>query len=82
MPVMDGRDATRAIRAFEQVHSLRRLPIVAVTASTMQDDVDACYECGMDDHIAKVFFDFGMIVSNCRSHSRKTESFLQSEIKF
>ena len=52
MPVMDGFDATRAIRAME-VPQAKTIPIVAMTANAFREDVDKCKECGMDDHIAK-----------------------------
>jgi two-component system sensor histidine kinase/response regulator len=50
MPVMDGLDATRRIRAEGRFGSL---PIVAMTANAMQSDKDRCIEAGMNDHIAK-----------------------------
>jgi CheY-like chemotaxis protein len=48
---MDGYEATRAIRAreVEGIH----LPVVAMTAHTMQEDIDACLTAGMDDYLLK-----------------------------
>jgi two-component system sensor histidine kinase/response regulator len=50
MPVMDGIEATSAIRAFPR---FERLPIVAMTANAMSSDRDRCLAAGMNDHIAK-----------------------------
>ena len=50
MPVMDGLTATKTIR--KQPH-LKHLPIIAMTASVLTSDRDACFEAGMNDHIAK-----------------------------
>ena len=52
MPVMDGLEATRAIRALELPRA-RTVPIVAMTANAFVEDVRRCLEAGMDDHIAK-----------------------------
>ena len=52
MPVMDGREATRRLRA-DPDPALRDLPIVAMTADAFAEDVVACREAGMDAHIAK-----------------------------
>ena len=52
MPVMDGREATRRLRA-DPDPALRDLPIVAMTADAFAEDVAACREAGMDAHIAK-----------------------------
>jgi CheY-like chemotaxis protein len=50
MPVMDGMEATRIIRA-----SGATLPIVALTANAMQSDQDACRAAGMNDFLGKPF---------------------------
>ena len=50
MPVMDGLEATRAIRA-EPEH--RELPILAMTANAFESDRRQCIEAGMNDHLAK-----------------------------
>jgi PAS domain S-box-containing protein len=50
MPVMDGLEASRRIRAQER---FRDLPIIAMTAAVMVKDRDACRSAGMDDHVAK-----------------------------
>ena len=51
MPVMDGLEATRRIRAGEAAG--QHLPIVALTASAMKEQVDICKAAGMDDVLAK-----------------------------
>lgn len=51
MPIMDGYDATRAIKALEREDS--NLPIIAMTADAFSDDAQRCLECGMVAHIAK-----------------------------
>ena len=52
MPVMGGLDATRFIRTLP-ARKRKRLPIVAMTANVFQDDIEACFDAGMDDHIGK-----------------------------
>lgn len=53
MPVMNGFDATRAIREMERAQNREYMPIVAVTANAMQGDREKCLESGMNDYIAK-----------------------------
>ncbi len=53
MPELDGFEATRRIRAYEDLAGLRRVPIVAMTANAMTGDRERCFEAGMDDHLAK-----------------------------
>jgi two-component system sensor histidine kinase/response regulator len=50
MPVMDGYAATRALRADAR-HAA--LPIIAMTANALPNDVARALDCGMNDHIAK-----------------------------
>ena len=52
MPVMDGLEAARRIRALPGQRA-RELPIVAMTANVFQSDIDACLAAGMNDHIGK-----------------------------
>jgi signal transduction histidine kinase/CheY-like chemotaxis protein len=53
MPVMDGYDATRAIRAYEKENGFAHIAIVAMTANNMKGDQDRCLDAGMDDHVSK-----------------------------
>jgi two-component system, sensor histidine kinase and response regulator len=56
MPVMDGYEATRAIRAWEAERpNSPHIPIVALTANALVGDADLCLASGMDDHLAKPY---------------------------
>jgi CheY-like chemotaxis protein/nitrogen-specific signal transduction histidine kinase len=50
MPVMDGITATQEIRKLDKY---AHLPIVALTANAMEEEVEACTNAGMQDHVAK-----------------------------
>jgi two-component system sensor histidine kinase/response regulator len=52
MPLMDGFEATAAIRTAEQVTG-RHIPIIALTAHAMKEDRDRCLEAGMDGYVSK-----------------------------
>jgi CheY-like chemotaxis protein len=51
MPEMDGYEATRKIRAFENGRS--HVPIIAMTANVFREDIEKCLEAGMDAHVGK-----------------------------
>ncbi len=52
MPVMNGHEAARAIRALDREDS-RRIPIIAMTANAFAEDEKAALDAGMDAHVPK-----------------------------
>ncbi len=50
LPGLDGRDVLRKIKAD---HSLRLIPVVVMTSSADQRDIDRCYEAGANTYIVK-----------------------------
>ena len=52
MPVMDGYEAARRIRALDRPDA-KTVPIIAMTADAFADDVQKCLDAGMNGHIAK-----------------------------
>lgn len=56
MPVMDGFEAARAIRKWEEENPpSQRVPIVALTGEAMEGDREKCLASGMDDYMSKPF---------------------------
>jgi len=53
MPMMDGYEAMRRIRQWEQSRGLARTPIIAFTASSFEEDVQLAIENGADLHVSK-----------------------------
>jgi signal transduction histidine kinase/CheY-like chemotaxis protein len=53
MPVLDGLEATRRLRERERDSERPRTPVVALTASALKDELDACLAAGMDDCLTK-----------------------------
>jgi CheY-like chemotaxis protein len=53
MPVLDGIETTRRIRAREADQPGRRTPILALTANALAEDRSACFEAGMDGFLVK-----------------------------
>lgn len=53
MPIMNGFDATRAIRSGEAGEAVKSIPIIALTAYAMKDDQAKCIDSGMNDHLSK-----------------------------
>ena len=54
MPIMNGYEATKAIRALKGAYC-QSLPIIAMSANAYDEDVKACLSAGMNAHIAKPF---------------------------
>ena len=52
MPVMNGYEATRAIRALDRADA-ETIPIVAMTANAFAEDVKNAMEAGMNAHVSK-----------------------------
>lgn len=52
MPVMDGLEATRQIRASGHVDA-KRIPIIAMSANAYEEDIRKSLAAGMNDHLAK-----------------------------
>ncbi len=55
MPEMDGFEATRQIRQWEQETAHEPTPIIARTANAMEGDRERCIQAGMSDHLSKPF---------------------------
>ena len=53
MPVMDGVESSKAIRAYEDIQNLAPVPIIALTANTGKNDRDIYLDAGMTDYMAK-----------------------------
>ncbi|MGF1800213.1 ATP-binding protein [Vibrio gigantis] len=55
MPVMDGITATRAIRQWEFDQQATPLPIIALTASVLEEDIKDCFDAGMNAYLPKPY---------------------------
>ena len=60
MPVMDGLEATRQIRAMNRLDA-KLIPIAAMSANAFQDDVERSKKAGMNKHISKPLTGEGVI---------------------
>jgi CheY-like chemotaxis protein len=52
MPVLNGVEATKAIRSLERADA-KTIPVIAMTADAFKEDVNKCLDAGMNGHIAK-----------------------------
>jgi CheY-like chemotaxis protein len=62
MPLMDGREATRAIR--NDIN--KEIPIIALTANASKGEMDICLAAGMNDYVTKPFKEEYLINVICR----------------
>jgi signal transduction histidine kinase/DNA-binding response OmpR family regulator/ABC-type amino acid transport substrate-binding protein len=66
MPEMDGYEATRKIRALETPNA-KQIPIIAMTANVFREDIDRCFEAGMNGHVGKPL-DFDDVLSTLHKY--------------
>lgn len=52
MPIMNGYEATKNIRALNRLDAAT-IPIIAVTANAFSEDIEAAKQAGMNSHLAK-----------------------------
>jgi CheY-like chemotaxis protein len=74
MPEMDGYEATRQIRKFERERRpeqsrkpAREIPIIAMTANVVREDIERCLDAGMNDHLGKPL-DFDEVLVKLRKY--------------
>ena len=66
MPVMDGYEAARTIRA-SGIPGAEKIPIIAMTANVFREDVEKCLSVGMNDHIGKPI-DFDELIEKLKQY--------------
>ncbi len=69
MPLMDGYEATRALRSSDSINA--KTPVIALTANAMKGDQQACFDAGMDDYLAKPI-DRALLVEKCQYWLKNT----------
>ena len=72
MPVMNGYEATRSIRALGR-EDTANLPIIALSANAREQEKHMSMESGMDSHVAKPF-DIAHLISTINDHIVKSKS--------
>lgn len=55
MPIMDGLTATQEIRKWEHEHNCGRTAIIALTASVLPEEIQSCFDAGMDAYLPKPY---------------------------
>lgn len=81
MPVMDGFEATRAIRKADSAVINRHIPIIAITALSLSSDQQRCLNAGMDEYVSKPI-DATMLIftiKRCLDKARGEKAVLQKQ---
>ena len=73
MPVMDGYEATKRIRAMER-EDARTVPIIAMTANAFSEDKVTAKQAGMNEHLAKPL-DVKLMIKTIYNYSVRPEAF-------
>nr|WP_239424271.1 ATP-binding protein [Vibrio galatheae] len=55
MPIMDGLTATKQIRQWEIEKNKQKVPIIALTASVLPEEIQSCFDAGMDAYLPKPY---------------------------
>ena len=56
LPEMDGYEITAAIREYETTNAIEKpVPIIAITANTLDNDRERCFKVGMNEYLSKPF---------------------------
>jgi osomolarity two-component system sensor histidine kinase NIK1 len=56
LPEMDGFEVTKYIRKYEEESgTIKKIPIIALTANALDNDRDKCYSAGMNEYLSKPF---------------------------
>jgi CheY-like chemotaxis protein/signal transduction histidine kinase/HPt (histidine-containing phosphotransfer) domain-containing protein len=79
MPVMDGYSVTREIRSLEKDGSMKRVPVIAITAYTPEREARRCLEAGCDAYVAKPL-SRNALLSTISSLIPAFSSFAESEV--
>jgi len=69
MPVMDGYTAAREIRRWEERSGARRVPIIALTAHALKEDIQKSIDAGCDGHLTKPIRK-GVLLETVRQYAR------------
>ena len=79
MPVMDGYEASRQIRAFEQAELRPAAPIIAMTGNAFERDRQTCLKAGMNDFISKPVDPkaLAQIIEDCKSGRQDTQKSME-----
>jgi signal transduction histidine kinase/CheY-like chemotaxis protein/HPt (histidine-containing phosphotransfer) domain-containing protein len=67
MPLLDGIEATKKIRSYEDENKLQRTPVVALTANALQGDKEKLLSEGMDDYLSKPI-DFDALLATIENY--------------